>query len=94
MVGVVDVLCFRLRTGDGLWNIFTQFHHTGSSGQSNIEFTVKDNSTLVLISNSGDPLSLRSTTTVLRRSPEVVGTTSCSTSSGRRTQASASSRHT
>ena len=42
-------------TGLGMWNFFTQFHHTGSSGQSNIEFTVKDNSSLVLISNSGDP---------------------------------------
>jgi hypothetical protein len=41
-------------TGDGMWNFFTQFHHTGESGQSNIEFTVKDNSSLVMISNSGN----------------------------------------
>ena len=38
-----------------MWNFFTQFHHTGESGQSNIEFTVKDNSSLVMISNSGNP---------------------------------------
>jgi hypothetical protein len=42
-------------SGSGKWNFFTQFHHTGSTGQSNIEFTVADQSTLMLITNSGNP---------------------------------------
>ena len=42
-------------SGDGKWNFFAQFHHTGSTGQSNLEFTVADHNTLMLITNSGDP---------------------------------------
>jgi hypothetical protein len=44
-------------SGGGKWNFFTQFHHTGSTGQSNVEFTVADQKTLMLITNSGDPSS-------------------------------------
>ena len=32
----------------GQWNVFTQFHHSGSTGQSNIHFDVRDLSTIGL----------------------------------------------
>lgn len=38
----------------GAWNVFTQFHHTGSSGQSNIHFDVRDMSTIGLRVLGGD----------------------------------------
>jgi hypothetical protein len=40
----------------GNWNYFTQFHHTGSVGQSNIAFVVSQRKSLELIVNSADPL--------------------------------------
>jgi hypothetical protein len=38
----------------GAWNAFTQFHHTGSTGQTNIHFAVDDMSSLVLRAMGGD----------------------------------------
>lgn len=32
----------------GAWNVFTQFHHSGSTGQSNIHFDVRDMTTIGL----------------------------------------------
>jgi Polysaccharide lyase len=39
----------------GDWNYFTQFHHTGTIGQSNIAFVVSNGSSLRLIVNSVSP---------------------------------------
>lgn len=38
----------------GAWNVFTGFHHTGTTGQSNIHFDVRDMSTIGLRVMGGD----------------------------------------
>ena len=81
-------------TGDGRWNFFTQFHHTGERGQSNIEFTVADRTNLMLISNSGDAGQPTEHDYVLGPLQRGRWADSSSTSAGRRIRASASSRST